>query len=263
MNISFLEKTDLQSKIPALKKIWLSSFSDTPSYVDRFIKVRLPDALPCVAMSNGIPVGAAYLLPCKTGERCAYYLYALSVLPDFRGLGVGRRILSHVFSFIENENSLCFLSPASPSLVEYYQEAGMHPSHLAKYVSYAPTPYDVPLCPLTPEVVLAHSADKAIIWGQKHIRYAIQEAMAGDGFALATATGTAGAIGRREKDRLLVTDLFAEDPLPLLSALCHRFSVTEVSLRVPSVSLDSEAFVLTMSYPTKILQSGEISLLLD
>ena len=113
----------------ALAALWRQVFGDPEEVVAAFF-----DALPglgggAVAVYEGRPVGAAYVLDALSltdgqghRRRCGY-LYAVAVDPEHRhqGLGAGLSRMAAALSLRRGAEFICTL-PAEPSLYAWYEE---------------------------------------------------------------------------------------------------------------------------------------------
>lgn len=112
---------------PTLVELWHSVFGDPVSYVEEFFRI-LPDiGSGVVAVENGVPVGAAYMITglelCEGGKtrRCGY-LYAVAVDPAARGRGTGGALSQAAAALgrARGAELICTL-PAEPGLYAWYE----------------------------------------------------------------------------------------------------------------------------------------------
>lgn len=255
-----------------LQKIWYACFDDSADYVDFFFRRRPPDCLTVTAEKNGAAVGAAYLLPASVRDggalRRAFYLYALGVLPDFRGLGIASEMMRRSFAFAEEEDAVLFLSPASPDLAAYYARLGMTPTYRAKWhrCEAAPQPVsDLPLTPIGAEEYFAYRKQTpvsgAVEWDADAVRYAVAENEFCGGFCL--RLGESVFLGRREGNTLRITDSGCSAYAELLPALCRHLNAAAALYRQPADPTEDGAFVLGMTYNMHVPHNAPLGLLLD
>ena len=81
-----------------LRQLWFDVFGDPPELVDAFLSLLPGMGCGYVAEREGRILGAAYLIdgftllqPGEAPLRCGY-LYAVAVLPDARGHGIGAAV---------------------------------------------------------------------------------------------------------------------------------------------------------------------------
>lgn len=73
------------------------------------------------------------LLECGTLDDINVYVnYAICSDHDFRGLGYGGALTSHAAQITESENAISILSPADPSLINFYKLLGYVPYFYAE-----------------------------------------------------------------------------------------------------------------------------------
>ena len=115
---------------PKLKEIWKRSFGDPEELIDRFLD-HFGVGSGIVGELDGEIVCAAYILPTaglvtKDGSRrsCSY-LYAVSVMPDYRGNGLGKDITFAALDFSHRlGNEFAVLKPSDEGLYEFYRSLG-------------------------------------------------------------------------------------------------------------------------------------------
>ncbi|MDR2649424.1 MAG: GNAT family N-acetyltransferase [Clostridiales bacterium] len=184
IRIASAEKSDF----PALVRIWTASFDDTERDVIRFLNFFYSPGSSLLLFENGKPAAAAHLisgsavagligpdgLPMRKPEITCAYLYAVGVLPEFRGRGYGaavsRRAAEHSR---ETGADICVTVPADSGLYKFYKKnAGFETAFYAKTV-------DARLCGNTDGYsVLSISPDEYsdrrenLLAGRPHLRYA-------------------------------------------------------------------------------------------
>ena len=60
----------------------------------------------------------------KYASQGCWYLYAFVTMPEFRGKGVGRKILTPMFNYLDEHNQDCYLETLLPINVEIYKKFG-------------------------------------------------------------------------------------------------------------------------------------------
>ncbi len=119
--------TDINER-QALFNIWKTCFGDDVSYINAFFDEWAEKAVIIGAYVDGELIGATYLLntQCVAENGCinALYLYALGILPSYRGKGFGERIIAFAKEEAEKREALLFLCPANEKLSRYYKNLG-------------------------------------------------------------------------------------------------------------------------------------------
>ncbi len=256
---------------PAMAEIWQICFGDDLSYIQFFFRHRLPSALALTASVSGRTAGAVYLLPAVLPDagirRRAYYIYALGVLPEYRGCGIASKMMRCVFDICKEQDSVCFLKPAVPSLGKFYERLGMVPTYFAAELRFsAAAKNTLPWASLAAaDYAALRLAAGSDVWDEGAIRYAVDENGLSSGFCLTCEPDgkSCAVLGRREGDLLRIEDCLAADPAVLLPALCAHLGAAAAVLRVPAGPADPDAFLIGMTYNMNAPASGPLGLLLD
>ena len=266
------------SDIPALKRIWSVCFGDEAVYIDFFFEHRFSACRAVCAEIDHRIVGAAYLFPARmrdgTELRPAWYGYAVGVDPQYRRRGICESMLRFVYAFVEKENAIFFLSPASPELAAYYERIGMNPTHYAKKMEYKATSTHIS-CKnklVQGEVYHWHVCQKqyepipgAVVWPVDALRYAAAENKTTDGICRTSPERRAFAAGRREADALHLTTLCCppEEQEAFLVALAAESGVCRIVWRQWIAAREPDGFVIGMTYNMRYPASGPLGPLLD
>lgn len=126
MSIGFAEKADW----PALREIWLSSFSDGPEYWEWLRRCLWRPEQTLVLRENGQIVSCLLLFPCvfAPGELSAQYIYAVATAPAFRGGGRMASLLAFAAERGRRSGAdLSVLLTEEDSLQGYYARFGYRP----------------------------------------------------------------------------------------------------------------------------------------
>ncbi len=183
--MSEIRFADVRDK-EALCHIWSAVFTeDAPAERDAFLStVRLSEEC-VVACENGVPISMAFFLPAVLhvdgGAYTARYLYAAATLPAYRGQGVFSDLLNMaLMAFKERGTAACFLSPAQPSLIDFYQRFGFEPAFFSRTLSGVASGEPLSFSPLSAEDYL--SLRKTLLptdhvaWNDRLLRYALSYA---------------------------------------------------------------------------------------
>lgn len=126
--------------LAAIREIWSAVFTeDSPAERDRFLKTVCLCEECMLACIDGKPVSMAFFLPAvlhvNGGEYTARYLYAAATLPAYRGRGIFSDLLNAALcTFKECGADACLLSPAEPTLVDFYRRFGFCPAFFCRTV---------------------------------------------------------------------------------------------------------------------------------
>lgn len=118
-----------------LKDIWQICFTDPDEYIDSFFEKMYRPGRAVVAEAEGELCAAMYVL--EAGDlangRCGY-LYALGVLPDYRGSGIGAAVAKAAAALgFELGCDICVTCPAEQGLFDYYRKLGfLHFSKISR-----------------------------------------------------------------------------------------------------------------------------------
>lgn len=159
----------------ALTALWRQVFGDPEAVIAAFFDALPAMGVGAVAVAEGRPVGAAYVLDALAlvdargqARRCGY-LYAVAVATEHRhqGLGEGLSREAAALSRRRGTEFICTL-PAEPSLYAWYEEIlGLHCAlHRKAYTITAKA--GLPVERLCPEDYLARR--EALLTGTPHLR---------------------------------------------------------------------------------------------
>ncbi len=108
-----------------IEKIWRTCFGDDKEYIRFYMEHRMTEENMLVMYEDGKAVAMASFLPVRylcAGEYVdARYVYAVATLPEYRGRGLARRILTFAQ---EHYAQPLILAPAEESLMRYYEALG-------------------------------------------------------------------------------------------------------------------------------------------
>ncbi len=131
--------------LPQLVSLWTRCFGDGADFVQRFLD-HFGCEIAVVSESAGAVSAAAYVIPTggirfPGGEsRSCSYIYALSVLPEYRGGGLGKEITHAAVRFsAERGYDYAVLKPSGASLFEFYAKLGFKPFSYANEIRFEGT----------------------------------------------------------------------------------------------------------------------------
>lgn len=116
-----------------LRSLWCETFGDAPEYVDAFYENFGDDIMGYVMADEDGRVCAA--LSCHLcGEyegRPVYVSYAICTRDDMRGQGLASELTSFVRDEVVAAGGISIVSPAEPSLIQFYTKLGYEPCFFA------------------------------------------------------------------------------------------------------------------------------------
>lgn len=116
-----------------LRVLWSETFGDSPEYVDSFYENFGDDIKGYVmADENGEVCAALTCHLCGEYEgRPVYVSYAVCTREDMRGQGLAAELVAAVRDEVAEAGGISAVSPAEPSLVQYYAKHGYEPHFMA------------------------------------------------------------------------------------------------------------------------------------
>ena len=174
--------------VPHLKTIWKEAFGDSDATIDFYFNRRYKAENTLVYLVHGMPVSMLTLLPSQMvvdgALRKVDYVYAVATLSAYRQRGLSTALLRYANTHLRDGVWTTFLTPATPSLFEFYYKQGYHDAFAVKeielaYVDLAKAA-KVPANAMTPErykaIRDAHFyADGYVCWDLDSIAYIIAE----------------------------------------------------------------------------------------
>lgn len=160
----------MSQEISALKSLWAAVFGDEPALIDGwFERFYHPELTAAVCEGNTL-AAAAYVLPfgMLAGQPCAH-IYAVGVLPPFRGRGYGVRATNEAVRLAQNAGfSYIALHPAEPSLYDFYRRhCGFSTAFTCRYESVVLPSPAASLPPCTAEEY--YRLHERMLGGQEHV----------------------------------------------------------------------------------------------
>ena len=128
-----IERADTPARYEALRALWCEVFGDSPDYVDHFYSSFGSDIEGYVASdSEGRVCSALTLFPCGSFEgRPVYVSYAVCTAPEQRGRRLAAGLVSYAKDKVLEKGGISIVSPAEPSLEDYYAGLGYEPCFFA------------------------------------------------------------------------------------------------------------------------------------
>lgn len=223
--------------IPVLRRIWFASFpEDTVEDCTLFLDtVNLSEEC-MVACVDGEPVSMAFFLPAvfrSNGKEVpTRYLYTASTLPAYRGNGYFSYLLKKSLCVLKGQGiAACFLHPALPSLVKYYERFGFRPFCYSRTESGAAQVRDVPLSHAADFIRVRQSLlpPQRVDWDDRFLRFAAT-------YATPYCVGENGyALCEKRGDTLRILELLGAPPT-VCGALAARLGCTTYTVCLPAES---------------------------
>lgn len=231
----------------ALTALWQRVFGDPLEMIAAFFSALGEMGVGAVAVCDGRPVGAAYVLDALSladaagkEQRCGY-LYAVAVDPEHRhhGLGAGLSRKAASLSLARGAEFICTL-PAEPSLYPWYEEIlGLRPA-LCRQIFPVSAKVGWPVRQLAAEEYL--SRRETLLSGRPHLRpgNAVMD-FAGQFFSLfgggLYACGSGLCAACMADGRVLIQELIAPEGVAaaeLAASLCAALGCREGRYVLPA-----------------------------
>ena len=152
-----------------LRDLWCGIFGDAPEYVDEFYANFGEDIMGYAVTDEAGRVCSA--LSCHLcGEyegRPVYVSYAICTREDMRGQGLAARLTAYVRDEVTKAGGISVVSPAEPSLVQYYAELGYEFDLDIEGADPTPFRATIDLEPLSPEKYNRYR--EAFLAGRPHV----------------------------------------------------------------------------------------------
>lgn len=166
----------------AIRRIWSAVFTaDSPAERDAFLDtVHLSEEC-VVACENSMPISMAFFLPAvlriNGNAYTARYLYAAATLPAYRGKGIFSVLLNTALATLKERGiAACFLNPAEPSLVGFYQRFGFEPAFFSRTLCGKTSLVSLSFTPLSADEYLSLRQTMLppdhVVWEDRFLRYA-------------------------------------------------------------------------------------------
>lgn len=233
------------SMIPALRQVWQICFGDADDYLDMFFDRRFPISRALTAWAGDTLAGVVYLLDAELAGRPFWYGYAVGTLPEFRGMGISRRLHEEIFRMAEEQNALYAVHPQGDHLIAFYEKLGLKQGFFHKLVTICAEPADVEGLALTALSAsdYAHLRDAAyaapdfVRWDAAAVDYAVAENDFCGGFCRALTDGERvwALFGDVREDVLFLRETTMPDDVILRAAplLVKEFGCTAITMRLP------------------------------
>jgi len=136
----------------ALTSLWQTVFGDEPAFIEDFLTNLARPGRGYAAEIDGVLAAAAYIIDGIQIDGTPWpYIYAVSTLPEYRGLGCGAAVSRACAELICREGGVPCLHPAERTLFDWYGKMGFAPAMRARqaFVS-SPETAPISLTPLSP-----------------------------------------------------------------------------------------------------------------
>ena len=131
-----------EGDVPVLRMIWSAVFGDGEDFLAPFFSEIFPLSHAFLAFEDGAAAGSAYVLDIcslvRTGGSAAVcpYIYAVGVLPEYRGRDIGKKLTLRCRDFCSEKYGLSCLVPAESGLFDYYSRfAGYETAFFARMLT--------------------------------------------------------------------------------------------------------------------------------
>ncbi len=125
-----------------LIRLWNRSFGDPENLIKDFLN-HFGTEIGVVGIQDGIIACAAYILPTVgihmpgAGRLSCSYIYAVAVLPEYRGSGLGQELTKAALYFSNKRGfEYSVLKPSDRGLFEFYRKLGFRDFFRTKELSF-------------------------------------------------------------------------------------------------------------------------------
>jgi len=127
-----IESADTNERYEGLRALWCEVFNDEPDFVDSMYET-LEDIKGYVMLDAKDEIVSALtcFLSGTYDGRPVYVSYAICTKEDMRGLGLAGRLVEHVRDIVLDAGGISLISPAEPSLIDFYGAHGYEPHFYA------------------------------------------------------------------------------------------------------------------------------------
>lgn len=256
-SVRFADSADLT----AIHTLWQASFpTDTAQERDNFLSTVTLSEECLLLCEDSQPIAMGFFLPAMWQTYRMRYLYAACTLPTHRSRGAFAQLLNTAHDYWrQHECDAVFLSPAEPSLVDYYTRFGYQPTFFIRTASGNASDGDISITPLTSSEYLARRLSllppSAVVWEDRFLLQEVARSLVftvEDGIAMARVDG----------ERLLVTELLgvSESSCAVLAARC---GVDNYVARLPALSGDCFGMVCPLSNGLINTEHGYMGIAMD
>lgn len=265
------------SMIASLRHVWKVCFGDTEDYLDLFFGRRFPSSRALTAWVDDTLAGTVYLLDAEMEGHPFWYGYAVGTLPEFRGMGISRRLHEEIFRMAEEQNARYAVHPQGDHLIAFYEKLGLKQGFFHKVVTLCAKPADVEGLSLTELSAFdytklrdaAFDAPDFVRWDEAAVDYAVEENAFCGGFCRALTDGeTVWALfgDIRGSNTLFLRETTMPDDVILRAVplLAKEFDCTSITMRLPADSqLDGTVEMSGMVRGNGAPDCGYLNLMLD
>lgn len=250
---------------PKLKEVWKCSFGDSDELIERFLD-HFGVNSGIVGEFGGDIVCAAYILPTdglvledKSRHSCSY-LYAISVLPEYRGNGLGKEVTLAAIEFSSKlGNEFTVLKPSDEGLFDFYASLGFADFSYSNELKLSPSELiaaenNLKILPISPEKY--HSIRDLNLEGRAHIalsgKAAAYQGRLGELYCLRHEGNEYCAAVEKAGDTLFVKELIVPEALIMLAVSAISAEIPASSYQVALPVFDKSSAVKTgMIFPAQ------------
>ena len=169
---------------------------------------RIDLSLAVTARVGGTVCGAFYFIPFNVPQHSGVMLYALGVLPEYRGRGIGGGLVSFAVEYCRENGLVCLLHPADSGLYGFYERCGFDCRISSKLAVFGGSERDMRIYPLDASGYAERrakylSGHPAVLWNENDVGYAVLEnafcggiCVGGDRFCALVSRGNGRAVIR-------------------------------------------------------------------
>jgi len=239
--------------IPAIRSLWKSSFFDSDAYLDLFFKKRFDPLYTALYCFEKEIVGMVHLLPCEVkGHGKAFYWYAVSVDPKYRGKGIFTKMSASVLKSLQEKGYISVCKPVA-GLENAYRKIGFDYAFSAKDHKIVRQANNYGNIAMISEAFVkdfqnVNFPKGSLLWKENDIEYAIAENAfcGGKSLKISVEGREACALAVLADDHnwyLDSTNLTAEFAKKCGNSICDYLNTDFFYLRKPTSPNDTDSFV--------------------
>ena len=249
---------------PVIEHLLRTGFGDEEGFLCAFFEHVFPFCDTIVSLDHGQIAAMAALIPCEIIEKGmppakALYLYSLTTLPEYRGRGHAKLLLSHA----QQKCSRVFLHAADDSLFGMYESLGWRPTMHACYVDMPPAIPQTEFTDISGDEYyrireLALKNAPHIRWNKHTCRF-LHDMLTAYGGGLYAAHEAVIAVQEEKDGVLYLGEAFGKEAPRLAAEIARRYACDHCRLLTPCTQDTPGAFPMAQGIGEKMPDVLQIS----